>query len=111
MSSRDAYVEKLRVQIDEWNVEISRLEAEAEKTVREERMRYERHIRDLREMRRKAQLRLTEIQEAREDSWEELKEDVGNVWNTFKETLARTKSEFERGYKEGGEGSKSSREG
>jgi predicted secreted protein len=110
MSSRDAYVEKLRAQIDEWNREISRLEAEAEKAGGEERIRYERHIRDLREMRGKAQLRLTEIQDAGEDAWKELQEDVGDVWKTFKETLARTKSEFERGYKEGAEGSKSSGE-
>jgi len=46
---RDADLEKLKTQLDEWNGELNRLEAEIQKAKADERNRYEIRIKGLRE--------------------------------------------------------------
>jgi len=88
MSTRDAYLEKLKAKLDEWNAEIDRLEAKsrgAEASVRAE---YERKLGELRDLRDDARCRADKLESAGEDAWEEMKGGFEEFWN-------RTKSAFE----------------
>ena len=101
MSKRHAYVKKLKAQLDVWNAELDQFEAKAMKAEADAKIRYQRRVEELRRIRDAANLRLTEIQGASEDAWEDLKEGAHSAWNSLKESFREAKSEFERGYKEG----------
>ena len=105
MSEKQAYLKKLGAQLAEWNAELDMLKADTQKANSEANVEYERKIEELREKSGEALKTLTKIQEASDDSWEELKEGAEDTWNSFKEAFIKAKSEFERGYEEGREGS------
>ncbi len=90
METKDAYVAKLKTQIDEWSAEIDKLEAKAKKT-RED---YETQIKALRQKYDSAKARITEIQQASEASWKDLKQGVESAWSAFKQGLDKAKARF-----------------
>ncbi len=102
-NQRDAYVEKLKAQLDEWNAELDKLEAHARMAKAEERMRYESRIEALRQKEQEARKTLQQILEAKEDAWMDLKNGLESAWDSLKSTLLEAKSEFQRGYREGSE--------
>lgn len=101
--TRDAYVQKLKATIDEWNAEIDQLQAEADQADAEAKIEYDRQIADLRAKRREVEDKITALQQASEGAWEDLKQGLENSWEILKTSISRAKSEFKRGYKEGGE--------
>ena len=101
MAERDAYVKKLKAMLEEWNAEIDKLDAKARKADAEAKIRYEEQVSQLRQKRKELQNMVTQMGEASDDAWEDLKEGLENAWKVFKGTLSKAKSEFERGYKEG----------
>lgn len=94
MSKRDMYVEKLKAQLDEWNVEIDKLEAKVREYETTVKLKYENEIRELREKRDEARTRLAEIQEASEDAWEDLIHGFERSWDIFKESVEHAISRF-----------------
>jgi len=98
---RDAYVQKLKTQLDEWNAELDKLEAQARGATDEERLRYERRINTLREKEAQARETIKEILKAKDDAWTGLKHGVESAWSSLKSSLIEAKSEFKRGYREG----------
>lgn len=96
---RDAYVEKLKAQLDEWNAELDKLEAHARKADAEERMRYEARITALREKEQQARETLKLILKAKDDAWGDLKHGVESAWSSLKSSLSEAKSEFKKGYR------------
>ncbi len=98
---RDAYIQKLKAKLDEWNAEISILAAKAEQAGAEAKIEYHRQLDDLRAKRRELEGKISELQEAGESAWEDLKQGLENSWEILKISFTKAKSEFERGYKEG----------
>jgi predicted nucleic acid-binding Zn-ribbon protein len=91
---RDAYVEKLKGKLNEWNAEIDRLKAKAEQAEAESKIRYSRQLNDLKEKRRELESKIAELQKSGESAWENLKEGVEKAWESLKEGLAKAKSQF-----------------
>lgn len=100
---RDAYVQKLKAKLDEWNAEIDILAAKAEQAEAEAKIEYHRRLEDLRAKRGELDEKIAELQQAGEGAWEDLKQGLENSWDILKISFSRAKSEFERGYKEGRE--------
>ncbi|MCF8129712.1 MAG: hypothetical protein K9N10_14480 [Deltaproteobacteria bacterium] len=98
---RDADLEKLKTQLDEWNAELNRLEAEIQKAKADERDRYEIRIKGLREKEEAVKETLGHIFGERDEAWDDLKEGVGSAWSSLKSSLKEAKTEFEKGLKEG----------
>ncbi|MEJ2587805.1 MAG: hypothetical protein P8165_09565 [Deltaproteobacteria bacterium] len=105
-TQRDAYVERLKAQLDEWNAELDKLEAQARKADAEERIRYESRIQALRQKEEKARETLEQILQAKDDAWMDLKHGLESAWSSLKSSLSEAKSEFQRGYREGTEAEK-----
>lgn len=97
---RDAYVQKLKARLDEWNAEIDRLAAKADQAEAESRIEYENRMEDLRAKRKDVEDKMTELQQAGESAWKDLKQGLENSWEILKRSFARAKSEFDRAYKE-----------
>ena len=101
---RDAYVQKMKAKLDEWNAEIDRIQARINQADAEAKIEYNKQLDDLRAKRKEAEDRLEEIQQAGESSWNDLKQGLENSWEILKKSVDRAKSEFSRGYKEGRKG-------
>lgn len=97
---RDAYVQKLKARLDEWNAEIDRLAAKAGQAEAESRIEYENRLEEVRAKRKALEDRLAELQQAGEGAWEDLKQGLENSWEILKKSFTRAKSEFDRAYRE-----------
>jgi len=98
---RDAYVQKLKAQLDEWNADINKLEAKADQAEAQAKIEYHKRIADLRARRKEVEDMIGELHQAGEGAWEDLKQGLENSWEILKASFTKAKSEFERGYKEG----------
>lgn len=87
MDKRTEYVEKLSAQMVEWEVEIERLQEQAQSATAEERADYARTIAALQLKRDQAAEKLQGISTARDDEWEEMKTGAEQIWTEVKELL------------------------
>jgi hypothetical protein len=95
MSKRDAYIEKMKARIDEWNADIDKLEAKAREARADMKIEYQEQLSAMRLEREKARGKLHELQEATEDAWEGLREGMESAWESmakaFKDAADRFK--------------------
>jgi len=101
---RDAYAQKLKAKMDEWNAEIDKLAAKADQAEADVKIEYQKQIEDLRAKRKDVEDKIAELQQAAESAWEDLKQGLENSWEILKASFTKAKTEFKRGYKGGREG-------
>ena len=101
MSERDAYREKMKAQIDEFDAEIDRLLAKARKAKADAKIDYEKQIDELRGKRKEIAQKMDALESASGDAWKDLKQGLENSWEILKKSLSQAKEKFERGYEEG----------
>jgi predicted nucleic acid-binding Zn-ribbon protein len=97
---RDAYVQKLKAKMDEWNADIDKLAAKADQANAETKIKYHKQLEDLRAKRKDLEDKIAEVQQASESAWEDLKQGIENSWEILKASFRKSKSEFERGYRQ-----------
>lgn len=102
-AKKEAYIQKLKAKIDEWNADLDKLGAQAEQAQGETKIKYQRQMEELREKRRDLEKKIENLKEASESAWEDLKEGVERSWETWKESFSRARTEFKKGYEEGRE--------
>ena len=95
MSTRDAYVQKLKAQIDDWNADIAKLEAKAGQAAADARVKYEQSLDSLRADRDKVGEKIEQIQKSSDDAWEEVQAGAQDLWERTKAAFAAAKAEFE----------------
>ena len=95
-SAKDKYVEKRQAEIDKWNTELEELDGKiaAASVDAKARLAHEEHIRGLRQKRDEAKAKLSEIQSAGDDKWEDLKDGMENVWTNIKDGFEKIKAKF-----------------
>ncbi|MFA6178936.1 MAG: sll1863 family stress response protein [Methylophilaceae bacterium] len=96
MSLKDTYIEKLKVQLDEWSADIDVLEAKAKQADAALKSKYHEKIEELKYQKALAQGRISELQGAAEEAWEEIKNGGEVVWATIKQTFSDAKSKFDK---------------
>jgi uncharacterized coiled-coil DUF342 family protein len=94
MATRDEYVEKMKAQLDEWNVEIGKLEEKLSAGSEATRERLAPHLEKARDARDAVIAKLAELKDAGESTWESLQADVEHVWKTFKQSVNYFKSQL-----------------
>jgi septal ring factor EnvC (AmiA/AmiB activator) len=87
MSERDAYIEKLKDRLDEWNADMARLEAKARAAQADARLEYEKALKDMDEQRERVREQLSELQAASDAAWKDLRrgaeaalQEMGRAW-------------------------------
>lgn len=94
MSNRDQYLEKFKAQLDQWNADLSKLEARAREMSADARLQIEHEIQDLRQRRDEARERYKELEKAGEHSWNDLRTRSEQAWNDLAEGFRRAWSHF-----------------
>ena len=92
--NKDAYVRKLKAKIDEWNAEIDLLKARAKLAEAESRIKYQKQVEELKEHRDKAREKITDLQEAGEGAWKDLRVGVELAFESMSQALKSARKRF-----------------
>ena len=94
MSKRDAYVEKMKLQIDEVNAKIDELEAKAKEAKEDARNKYQEEMSKLRHQSKLAVAKLDELKAAGEDKWEAMVVEMEKIRDAFVHSFNYFKSQL-----------------
>ena len=93
MNARDTYIKQMREQLDEWSEELDRLETRLRQDEANRGVGYRDDMSRLRQNREEMGRNITEIQEASENAWEDLKAGADETWNRMKDDFKRVRSQ------------------
>jgi hypothetical protein len=96
MTTRDEYVAKLKVQLDHWNAEVSRWEAQAKGAQASLKEQYERELDVLKAQRELAKYNLRLLEGASATAWAELRKGADDAWDRMQAALANARAHFEK---------------
>lgn len=99
--TKDAYVRKLKAKIDEWNAEIDALAAKTEQEHPELKAQCRQKVEALQAKIKDAEERISTVHDAGEAAWEELKQGIRSSLETWKDSFAKAKREFDKGFSDG----------
>ncbi len=94
MSKRDAYVEKMKQQLDDLNAKMSVVEAKAQEAREDAREKYRKEMTKLRHQSDLAVAKLDEMKSAGEDSWEKMVDEMEKVRDAFTHSFNYFKSQL-----------------
>lgn len=94
MNDREDFVERLKAQLDDWNAQIRKMEAEARKSAAGAGVQYEEHLKRMRAQRDQAQRKLTELQKAGDAAWDDMRKGAEDMWATMEESFRKAMSHF-----------------
>ena len=94
MTARNAYVKKLKEQLDRWNTELSKLETKAKQPLAGMKDAYEKQLKELRVRRNVVQQQMAEIQKAGDHAWDQLREGADKAWKAMDESIKKAWSVF-----------------
>jgi len=80
MSTRDAYIAKLKAQLDEWNAEVKKWEAKAKGAQADVRIEYEKQLEVFSQQRDQAMEQMRQVQAATGDAWLHLMRGADDAW-------------------------------
>lgn len=83
MTDREIYIEKMKAKLDKWNADIDQLEAKAKDAKSDAQLKYSREIDRLKDQRKEAEAKLSELQRAGEGAWGDLKIGIENAWDSL----------------------------
>jgi len=87
MSEKAAYRQKIGASMEEWNAEIDKIEARADRAGADMQLQYFEELKKLRALQEVARGKLEELEEAGDDAWEELRNDVDNATNAIERAV------------------------
>ena len=96
MSKRDEYVGKLKAQLDQWNTEVAKWEAKAQKAQAGARDEYEKQLKEVRRQRDQALEQMKRVQAATSDAWVDLVRGADEAWAKMREALEKARSHFNK---------------
>ena len=94
MNKKEAYEQKLEAQLDEWNAEIDKLRAKANKATAEARIEYDDQIKSLNAQRDTVRQRLDELKRSGAGAWEELRDGLESAGKAMNDSLKSAYDKF-----------------
>lgn len=94
MSMKETYEQKLKAQLDEWGAEIDKLKAKADGEEADIQLEYYKKIEELRTMQASATNKLSELKDAGDDAWEDLKAGIDSAWDSLGNAVKSAASRF-----------------
>ncbi|MEM8852235.1 MAG: hypothetical protein AAGD34_00955 [Pseudomonadota bacterium] len=93
--NRDEFVEALKAQIDEWNADIAKMEAQMKTASGDLERRYAEGVAEASRHRADAQAKLAESLKHTTDSWERARSDMEGAWKDVSEGFMKAWRRFE----------------
>ncbi len=96
MINRDEYVQKLKGQLDQWNIESKKWEAKAQTAQTGMKAEYEKQLNSLNSRRDEAMYQLKLLQGASAGAWEDMMKGADQAWKNMHEAFNKARSHFEK---------------
>ena len=87
MSEKESYRKKILDKMEEWNTEIDKLEARADRAGSDVQLQYYEELKRLRALQEEAASKLEELDDADDDSWEGVRDDVDIAMNAVERAV------------------------
>ncbi|MGD8524988.1 MAG: hypothetical protein PVJ63_01970 [Thioalkalispiraceae bacterium] len=94
MSIRQDYEKKIQEHINQWEADIEKLKAYADKAEADLKLKYYEEIEELRVKQRGIQEKLDHLRESGDDAWEDIKTGVELAWVSMQESIKSALSRF-----------------
>jgi hypothetical protein len=95
-TARDAYVNRLKAQLDRWNAQAARLETQAQGAAQDMKARCAKDLQRLQAEREKALYQLKLLEGASATAWHELRHGADEAWARMREAIAQAATNFEK---------------
>lgn len=92
--SKDAYIEKAKAKIDEWNADIDKLKAKIDGANAEAKLQYENQLKELREQRDLGMEKLKEAQAASDSAWDDISAGFTSAFETVQKSFQDAMNKF-----------------
>ncbi|MGZ5034567.1 MAG: sll1863 family stress response protein [Usitatibacter sp.] len=96
MKTRDDYVAKLKTQLDRWNADVAKWEAQADTAKADMKKQYAKQLEILRAQREVARYNLRLVEGASATAWTDLSKGADEAWARMREAIAAARSHFEK---------------
>lgn len=93
---RDEYVSRMKTQLDHWNSDLAKLEAEAKNARARLEKRYEHDLQALRAKREEALYQLKLVEGASSGAWSDIARGADQAWDRMRAALAEARTHFEK---------------
>jgi uncharacterized membrane protein len=94
MSKKDSYIAKMKLQLDELDAKMTKVEAKAKEAKEDARDKYKEEMAKLRKQSKLAVAKLDELKAAGEDTWETMVTEMEKVRDAFTHSFAYFKSQL-----------------
>ncbi len=91
---REAYIEKFKSKLDEWNADIDKLQAKAKGAHEEALVSYNKQIEALKAKRDDLKGKMAELHTKGEAAWEDLRDGIGTAWKNLGDSIEEAKTRF-----------------
>ncbi|MGZ5685254.1 MAG: sll1863 family stress response protein [Usitatibacter sp.] len=96
MKTRDDYVAKLKTQLDRWNADVAKWEAQADTAKADMKKQYAKQLEILWAQREVARYNLRLVEGASATAWTDLSKGADEAWARMREAIAAARSHFEK---------------
>lgn len=96
MVNRDEYVKKLKSQLDQWNAEVTKWEAQAKQAQAGVQAEYQKQLQQYRSRRDEALAQLHKVQSASADAWSDMMRGTDDAWKKMQEAFNQARSRFDK---------------
>lgn len=94
MSMKQAYVHNIQTRLNQWDADVEKLMAEADKTGVNAGIRHQEQFDEIKERQAVAQSRLDEMGKSSEGAWEDMKQGVEDAWDRLGKTVKDATTRF-----------------
>ena len=96
MITRDDYVQKLKLQLDQWNSEAAKWEAKAKSAQAGMQAEYAQQLEQFHKRRDEALAEMRRVQSASADAWSEMMRGADTAFKSMKEAFEQARSKFNK---------------
>jgi predicted nucleic acid-binding Zn-ribbon protein len=93
MTTRDIYITKMKLQLDELNLQMGKLEARAQEAREDVRDKYQAEMKKLHEQSELAKAKLADMQASSESAWDKMVAEMDKVRDAFVHSFSYFKSQ------------------
>lgn len=94
MSMKEAYENKLQAQLDECKAEMLKFKAKADEAEADAQIEYNKQIEELESKKASVDAKLSDLKDAGEDAWEDIKVGADSAWDSLSDALKSAASRF-----------------
>jgi chromosome segregation ATPase len=92
--TKEAYLEKMKAKLDEWNAEIDKLKAKAAQSKADLKLEIDKRVEDLEAHRQEITNKMQQMRQASESAWVDLKGGVQRAWEHLDEAVKSASAKF-----------------